>query len=57
MMFELQRRGIVAHIMITVWNKNVNWPEHCSQADNLFWKTVLARYQVSTSVMFLDLRG
>lgn len=45
-MEALQRRGIVAHLMITVWNKNVNWPDHQSPADDLYWRTVIARYQV-----------
>jgi hypothetical protein len=32
--------------MITVWNKNVNWPDKLSANDNLYWRTVINRYQV-----------
>lgn len=52
MMDLLQEKGIIAHIMITVWNKVVNWPEQKSKDDNRFWKYVLARYQAYSNVVW-----
>ena len=52
MMGLLQEKGIIAHIMITVWNKFVNWPEQKSADDNKFWKYVLARYQAYSNVVW-----
>ena len=48
----LQEKGIIAHIMITVWNKFVNWPEQKSADDDKFWKYVLARYQAYSNVVW-----
>jgi hypothetical protein len=48
----LQEKGIIAHIMITVWNKFVNWPEQESADDDKFWKYVLARYQAYSNVVW-----
>jgi hypothetical protein len=40
----LWERGIEAHIMIKVYNKNVKWPAIGSPEDDLYFKTVVARY-------------
>jgi len=45
MMAILHERGIVAHIMIQVQNKHVNWPTRLSSDDDLYWRYVVARYQ------------
>ncbi len=52
MMDILQEKGIIAHIMVTVWNKFVNWPEQRSADDDRFWKYVMARYQAYSNVVW-----
>ena len=48
----LHERGIVAHIMIQVQNKKVNWPERRSTEDDLYWSYVVARYQAFGNVVW-----
>ena len=48
----LQSRGIVAHIMIMVENKAVNWPTEQSPADDLYWSTIIDRYQAFDNVVW-----
>jgi len=48
----LEDNGIVAHIMIYVWNKMVNWPEANSEADNMFFDYVVKRYQAKSNVLW-----
>ena len=43
---------ITAHIMIYVWNKNVNWPEVDSPADNRYFDYVVARYQAYPNIIW-----
>ncbi len=42
---HLAERGIIAHLMIYVWNKKVNWPEPDSDEDNRYFDYVVKRYQ------------
>ena len=42
---HLYEHGIVAHLMIYVWNKNVNWPAMYSDADNRYFDYIIKRYQ------------
>ena len=51
-MDDLRARGILAHIMIHVYNKQVNWPELGSSEDDLYWRYVLARYQAFPNVIW-----
>ncbi len=44
-MAALHARGIVSHLMISVQNKRVNWPEHYTADDDQYWRYVVARYQ------------
>ncbi len=44
-MAATDREGIVAHMMIYVWNKRVNWPEAGSEGDKLFYDYIVKRYQ------------
>jgi len=37
-------RGIVAHVLLKVYNKKVTWPTRGSAEDDLFFRTVMARY-------------
>jgi hypothetical protein len=48
----LQSRGIVAHIMIMVENKAVAWPTEQSPADDLYWSTIINRYQAFDNVVW-----
>ncbi|WP_406684569.1 DUF4038 domain-containing protein [Seonamhaeicola sp. MEBiC1930] len=48
----LEENGIVAHIMIYVWNKMVNWPEANSEADNMYFDYVVKRYQAKSNVIW-----
>lgn len=41
----LGEQGIVAHLMIYVWNKKVNWPPPSSIEDNRYFDYVVKRYQ------------
>jgi len=48
----LEEKGIVAHIMIYVWNKMVNWPEANSVAGNMYFDYVVKRYQAKSNVLW-----
>lgn len=49
---ELDAQGIVAHLMIYVWNKLVSWPESDSAADNLYFDYVIKRYQAFPNLIW-----
>ncbi len=40
----LFQRGMVAHLMIKVYNKSVTWPANGSANDDLFFRYLIARY-------------
>ena len=46
----MHRRGIVAHVLIKVYNKDVNWPAKGSPADDQFFRWVIARYAAFPNV-------
>ncbi|MEM6468884.1 MAG: DUF5060 domain-containing protein [Planctomycetota bacterium] len=48
----LDERGIVAHLMIYVWNKRVSWPESESAADNRYFDYVARRYQAFPNLVW-----
>lgn len=48
----LQSRGMIAHLMIHVYNKDVNWPELGSADDDRFWRHVVARYQAFPNIVW-----
>ncbi|KAA5538001.1 DUF4038 domain-containing protein, partial [Roseiconus nitratireducens] len=48
----LDRKGIVAHLMIYVWNKGVAWPEANSDADNRYFDYVVKRYQAYPNLVW-----
>ena len=48
----LDQKGIVAHLMIYVWNKRVNWPEANSAADNRYFDYVVKRYQAYPNIVW-----
>ena len=51
-MLALHQRGILAHIMIHVYNKQVNWPPLGSEDDDRFWRYIIARYQAFPNVIW-----
>lgn len=49
---HLDDQGIIAHIMIYVWNKQVTWPEAESAADNRYFDYVVKRYQAYPNLIW-----
>ncbi len=51
-MDALYQRGIIAHIMIKVYNKFVNWPRINSEEDDLYFKWIIARYAAYPNIIW-----
>ncbi len=49
---HLFEQGIVAHVMIYVWNKQVNWPDMYSTDDNRYFDYVIKRYKGYPNIMW-----
>ncbi len=49
---HLDDQEILAHLMIYVWNKKVNWPEPGSKADNMYFDYVVKRYQAFPNLIW-----
>ena len=49
---SLAQRGIIAHLMIYVWNKRVNWPPANSPQDNRYFDYVVKRYQAYPNLIW-----
>jgi hypothetical protein len=47
----LYQNGITAHIMLRVYNKQVNWPAKRSAGDNLYYAYIVARYQAYPNII------
>lgn len=52
MMEALREKGIVAHLMLKVYNKKVNWPEKNSAEERKYFRYVVARYQGFANVVW-----
>jgi hypothetical protein len=52
MMNALLEKGIVAHMMIKVYNKDVNWPKPGSEEEARFFHYVTARYQAYPNIVW-----
>ena len=52
MMSALRGKGIVAHIMLKVYNKQVNWPKPYSRDEERYFRYVTARYQAYSNVVW-----
>jgi hypothetical protein len=52
MMDALLERGIVAHMMIKVLNKSVNWPANGSADEKRYFRYVTARYQAYPNLVW-----
>jgi hypothetical protein len=48
----LMQRDIVAHVMIKVYNKMVNWPEPGSDLDDRFFRWIVARYAAYPNIVW-----
>ena len=48
----MHQRGILAHLMIEVHNKGVNWPGRGQGNDDRYWRYVIARYQAYGNVIW-----
>lgn len=48
----MDKNDIVAHLMIYVWNKKVNWPAAESEADNMYFDYIIKRYQAFPNVIW-----
>jgi hypothetical protein len=48
----LQEKGIIAHVMLRVYNKLVNWPRNDSPEDQLYYRYIVARYQAFSNVVW-----
>ena len=48
----LDQKGIAAHLMIYVWNKQVNWPDANSPEDNRYFDYVVKRYQAFPNLIW-----
>jgi len=48
----LGEKGVVAHLMIYVWNKEVSWPDMHTAADDRYFDYVVARYQAFPNVVW-----
>ncbi len=52
MMWRLWERGIVAHIMIKVYNKRVKWPDPGSAEEKRYFQYIVARYQAFPNIVW-----
>lgn len=52
MMSALRDKGIVAHLMLKVYNKLVNWPKPYSRDEERYLRYVVARYQAYSNVVW-----
>ncbi|MEQ1828193.1 MAG: pectate lyase, partial [Pirellula sp.] len=48
----LHRRGMMAHIFLKVYNKKVKWPERGSPNDDLYFRSMVARYSAFPNVIW-----
>jgi len=48
----MNHRGIIAHIMIKVYNKQVNWPAKASPEDDQYFRWLIARYAAYPNVQW-----
>ena len=49
---HLDSKEIIAHLMIYVWNKKVNWPDPGSKEDNMYFDYVVKRYQAFPNLVW-----
>jgi len=52
MMWALYEKGMIAHMMVKVYNKAVNWPPAGSRDEGRFFRYVAARYQAFPNLVW-----
>ena len=52
MMQALHERGMIAHVLCKVYNKKVKWPGRTSEGDELFFRTLIARYSAYPGIVW-----
>ncbi len=50
MMNAMYRRGIVAHVLMRVYNKQVKWPANGSPEDDQYYRWLIARYSAYPNI-------
>lgn len=48
----MNEKEIISHLMIYVWNKDVNWPDMNTEADNMYYDYVVKRYGAFPNIMW-----
>lgn len=48
----MNEKEIISHLMIYVWNKDVNWPDMNTDADNMYYDYVVKRYGAFPNIMW-----
>ncbi|OON97296.1 MAG: hypothetical protein ATN31_08390 [Candidatus Epulonipiscioides saccharophilum] len=48
----LDDKNIISHLMIYVWNKQVNWPEAYSVLDDMYFDYVVKRYAAFSNIFW-----
>lgn len=48
----LFERGMIAHVLLKVYNKKVRWPARGSEEDDLFFRWVVARYAAYPNIVW-----
>ncbi len=51
-MSALAQRGIQAHMLVKVYNKQVKWPAHGSDEEKLFFRWLIARYAAYPNIIW-----
>ncbi len=52
MIQALHERGMIAHVLCKVYNKKVKWPKRGSEGDELFFRTLIARYSAFPGIVW-----
>lgn len=52
MIQAMHDRGLIAHVLCKVYNKRVKWPKRGSEADELFFRTLIARYSAFPGIVW-----
>jgi hypothetical protein len=52
MVQALQDKGIIANVMVKVYNKGVNWPAPGSKDEERYYRYVTARYQAYSNIVW-----
>jgi PelA/Pel-15E family pectate lyase len=48
----LHRRGMIAHLFLKVYNKKVKWPDRGSNNDEMYFRSLVARYSAYSNIVW-----